>query len=128
MGKFGFGELEFSILKIVRKLGHTTVREAHENLGSEGRYTTIMTVMSRLAEKGELIRNKEGKQYVYWASPSTETSSKGVLSRIKDKIFGGKGAAMVSYLLESDQTISNQELDEIERLIQKRKLESKKNG
>lgn len=125
MRKLGFGELELSILKIIRELGRATVRDIYKSLGSEGSYTTIMTVMSRMADKGELMREKEGKQYIYWVAPQNDSPSKSILQRIQNKVFGGKSAAMVSYLLESDQEISDQDLVEIEKLIQKRKLEKK---
>ena len=125
MRKHGFGELELSILKIIRELGRATVRDIYKSLGSEGSYTTIMTVMSRMADKGELMREKEGKQYIYWVVPQNDSPSKSILQRIQNKVFGGKSAAMVSYLLESDQEISDQDLVEIEKLIQKRKLEKK---
>jgi len=125
MGKLRFGELELSILKIVRELGRVTVRDIYKSLGSEGSYTTIMTVMSRMADKGELMREKEGKQYIYWVDPQNDSPSKNILQRIQDKIFGGKSTAMVSYLLESDEEISDQDLLEIEKLIQKRRAEKK---
>lgn len=125
MRRFNFGELELSILTIVKKMGRATVRDVYEAIGSEGSYTTIMTVMTRLAEKGELLREKEGKQYVYWAAPIPEPSSKNVLRRIQEKIFGGKKLAMVSYLLETEKHISDKELDEIEELIHKRRKENK---
>jgi len=122
--RLGFGELELSILKIVRELGRVTVREVYERLGSEGSYTTVMTVMSRLSDKGELTRQKEGKQYLYWISSQSESSSKGILKRIQDKIFGGKPTALVSYLL-ADEEITDEDLEEIENLIQKRRTEKK---
>lgn len=128
MGKLGFGELELLILKSIRKLGRATVRDVYKSLGSKGSYTTIMTVMSRMADKSELMREKEGKQYVYWMALQNESPSKNILSRIQDKIFGGKKAAMVSYLLEADEEISDKDLAEIEKLIQKRRAETKKHG
>jgi predicted transcriptional regulator len=126
VAKLGFGELELSILKIIKGLGRVTVREVYESLGSEGGYTTIMTVMSRMADKGELMREKEGKQYVYWIVLQNESSSKNILKRIQDKIFGGKSTAMVSYLLDADSEISDKDLEEIEKLIQKRRSEKKR--
>lgn len=126
MAKLGFGELELSILKIVRELGRVSVREVYEKMGSQGGYTTIMTVMSRMADKGELMREKEGKHYVYWIVSQNESSSKNILKRIQDRIFGGKPTAMVSYLLNVEDEISDKDLEEIEKLIQKRRL--KKNG
>lgn len=127
MAKRGFGELELSILKRVRELGRVSVRSIYERLGGQGSYTTIMTVMSRLAEKGELKREKQGKQYVYWIEPQHVPPFKNILKRIQDRIFGGKPLEMMSYLLESDPQISNEELEEIERLIKKRKAQ-KRNG
>lgn len=126
MGKLGFGELELSILQTVQKLGRVTVRDVYTSLGSGGSYTTVMTVMSRMADKGELMREKEGKQYFYWVESTNQAPSKNILQRIQDKIFGGKSIAMVSYLLEADQAISDQELAEIEKLIQKRRSEKKR--
>jgi BlaI family transcriptional regulator, penicillinase repressor len=125
MVKLGFGELELSILKIIRELGKVTVRDVYERLGSGGSYTTIMTVMGRMADKGELMREKDGRQYVYWATLQNESPSKNILKRIQDKIFGGKSTAMVSYLLEADNEISDKDLEEIEKLIQKRRSEKK---
>lgn len=126
MGKLSFGELELSILQTVQKLGRATVRDVYASLGSGGSYTTVMTVMSRMADKGELMREKEGKQYFYWIESTNQAPSKNILQRIQDKIFGGKSTAMVSYLLEADQEISDQELAEIEKLIQKRRSEKKR--
>lgn len=125
MVKLGFGELELSILKTIREHRRVTVREVYEKLGSEGGYTTIMTVMSRMANKGELKREKEGKQYVYWITSQSQSPSKNILKRIQDKIFAGKPIAMVSYLLDADSEISDQDLEEIEKLIQKRRAEKK---
>lgn len=87
MGRLGFGELELSILKMMRELGRATVRDIYKSLGSEGSYTTIMTVMSRMADKGELMREKEGKQYIYWIDPRHDSPSKSILQRIQNKIF-----------------------------------------
>ena len=126
MAKLRFGELELLILNIIRGLGRATVRDVYESLGSEGGYTTIMTVMSRMADKGELMREKEGKQYVYWIVLQNESSSKNILKRIQDKIFGGKPTAMVSYLLDAENEISDKDLEEIEKLIQKRRSEKKR--
>ena len=128
MGKLGFGELELFILKVIRKLGKTSVRDVYEKLPIKGSYTTVMTVMSRLAEKGELLREKEGKHYIYWISSQTSAPSKTILKRIRDKLFGGKGLSMLSYLIETDEEISEQDLKEIEKLIQKRREEQKDHG
>lgn len=127
MGKLGFGELELAILKIVKERGRATVRDVYEALGSEGSYTTVMTVMSRLADKGSLEREKEGKQFVYWMGSEKEGSAAQILHRIQERLFSGNSAAMVSYLLDAGSEISDKELAEIESLIQQKRAK-KANG
>lgn len=121
MEKLAFGELEFSILQIVVKLGRVTVREVYGALGQRRSYTTVMTVMSRLVEKGELKREKVGKQYIYWTSTQSQSSASRLLNRIKNKIFAIKPLALVSYLLENDLEFTEEDFKEIEKLIEKRR-------
>ena len=61
------GELESEIMKIIWERGEITVRDVHDLLAHKRpiAYTTVMTVMSRLARKKLLRRRKSGAQYVY---------------------------------------------------------------
>lgn len=112
-----FGELEFSILKILREKGSATVGDIVKLLGNDSRYTTVMTVMNRLTEKGELYREKKGRQYEYSLDKEGSRRALSLLDRLKEKIFSGKTVSMLSYLLESDDRISDEELEEMEDLI-----------
>ena len=123
MAKLGFGELELSILKIIRELKRVSVREVYEKLESEWSYTTIMTVMSRMVEKTELTREKEGKHYTYWISSKSECSSKTILRRIQNRIFDGNPIAMIDYLINTDNTMSARDLKEIENLIKEKRAQ-----
>lgn len=68
------GPLAAAILREVVARGEATVADVVEGLRrSQGRdhaYTTIMTVMGRLHEKGVLQREHRGRQYVYRPSAS----------------------------------------------------------
>ncbi len=116
-----FGELELAILQIFKDRSKFTVREVLELLDRDDKYTTIMTVMNRLVEKKMLARRRIGLQYEYWIIKSSQTSQPNLLERFKQKIFGGKSASMVSYLLESSSDITNEELAQMEKLIQELK-------
>lgn len=63
-----FGALEAEIMEILWKRGASSVREVLQELGQRRKiaYTTVMTVMARLFEKGVLRRalSEEGA-YVY---------------------------------------------------------------
>ncbi|HEY2054795.1 MAG TPA: BlaI/MecI/CopY family transcriptional regulator [Solirubrobacterales bacterium] len=68
-----FGPLERIVMEVVWEAGEpVAVREVVDRL-NESRteplaYTTVMTVMARLAEKGVLERQKRGRGYIYEAS------------------------------------------------------------
>lgn len=124
MEKRKFGELELCIRKILQKRNRATVHDIVLEI-QDSSYTTVMTVMSRMALKNELLREKCGKQYVYWINPNICPSS--ILSRLQEKLFGGKKASLVSYLLENDEELSSDELVKLEKLILDHK-KRKQNG
>ena len=68
------GPLAAAIVRKVVARGEATVADVVAELGrSQGRdhaYTTIMTVMGRLHDKGVLERERRGRQYVYRPSAS----------------------------------------------------------
>lgn len=128
MTKRAFGELELAILHILKSGKRMTVKEVHQILGEKDKYNTIMTVMSRLAEKKSLARERVGHHYEYWLLP-TQSKSFSFLEQFKKKIFGVKTSEMVNYLIESADDISIEEFNEMEKMLEKARQErkSKKN-
>lgn len=120
MIKRAFGELEMAILNILKSGKRMTVKEVHTILGGEDKYNTIMTVMSRLAEKKVLAREKIGLQYEYWLTPNPQKAPS-FFDKIKKMAFGVKTSAMVSYLIDSAENISEEEFEEMEKLLQEAK-------
>lgn len=69
------GDLERQVFLALRANGRSSVAETVEQLAREGRplaYTTVMTVMTRLWEKGYLFRQRHGKAYLYEARDQGE--------------------------------------------------------
>lgn len=120
MLKRSFGELEQEILHILKSGERMTVKDVHHILGDENKYNTIMTVMSRLAKKGLLARERTGLQHEYWQATSMEKVPS-FLEQFKKKVFGIKTSVMVNYLIESATDISDDDLVEMEKMIEKAK-------
>lgn len=119
------GELELSILEVLRHRGSATVSDVFAVLNDGTCYTTIMTVMSRMVKKGDLQRQKKGRQYEYWMNGQVTKKSRTLVNRLTEKVFGGRVLSMVSYLLESSEGLSDQELEEMENLIRAERLARK---
>jgi predicted transcriptional regulator len=123
MTKRAFGELESEILYILKSGTRKTVKEVHKELGGQDNYNTVMTVMSRLANKNKLAREKNGLQYEYWiVDPSTSYT---FFEKVREKFFGAKTSVIVSHLIESADDLTDQDLDEMEKLLNKRRSSNK---
>ncbi len=118
MIKRAFGELESQILYILKSGQKKTVKEVQLILGNGDNYNTVMTVMSRLAEKKQLQREKCGLQYLYWITASSIQTFP-ILDRIKQKLLGVKTSMLVSHLIETADDLSTEDLIEMEQLLQR---------
>lgn len=118
MAKRSFGELENTILRIIKSHGRMTVSQVHKIVGQQNSYNTIMTVMLRLSNKKILAREKVGSSYEYWLLTSSEKIPS-FIEQLKQKVFGIKTSELVSYLLDAADEISDEELAEMEKLVAK---------
>lgn len=92
MRRLRLGELEFAIMDFVWKQAKlVTVPDVHEHLLKSRKlaYTSTMTVMSRLFEKGLLNRREDRRPYAYWAKVGRDDYSAdlmmGVLAEVRDR-------------------------------------------
>ena len=115
-GKLTNAELE--IMHVVWDLEGGTVRQVHEILNQQRplAYTTEMTMMNILEEKGHLTRRKEGRAYCYEpVRPKSQVIS-GMVDDFVGRVFEGSAAPLVVSLVK-EKKISKKDLDEIARMI-----------
>ncbi|OFW32002.1 MAG: hypothetical protein A2074_08335 [Candidatus Aquicultor primus] len=120
----GLGELEADIMRVVWELGGATVKDVFEELYPDKHlaYTTIMTVMSRLANKNVLKQDRSGTAYMYTPNVSQEDMANAMITQVVDKVMGGRVAPILSFLLNKGD-IDVKELDRIKQAIQDKKKE-----
>lgn len=119
------GDLEADIMELCWQRDISSVREIHEMLeqGREIAYTTVMTVMGRLADKGILRKEREGKQYLYAPAVSKEEFSQTMFMSLMKGFKADFGAQALAFFVEN-LTEDNETLDELERLIQEKRKQS----
>ena len=109
---------ELEVLQVLWERGPCTVREVMGVLNHSRRraYTSVMSLMNVMDEKGLLRREPKGRAFVY----KTRTTRKKTLSRmvadLLRRAFEGSASAMVAHLLEQTK-LSEDELDEIRKTI-----------
>lgn len=112
------GETEMEVLHHVWDLGEATVSDVRGRIleDREVAYTTIMTVMKKLAEKGYLDYHKDGRSYVYQPAQTPTEVQHSLLHRLMEKVFQGSPSALVQTLVQREN-LSEAERTEIKALI-----------
>lgn len=113
------GDLEAEIMEEVWARGACTVRDVYEGLRLRKRiaYTTVMTVMSRLADKGLLAKDRDGAAFVYRPSVSKDEFRQGVAAEVITGLLDGFGKEVVSQLVSQADRADPEILAELERAI-----------
>lgn len=100
------GELEGAIMDILWRRNEVTVREVADELNQTRSlaYTTVLTVMGRLVEKGLLTQHKTGRAHLYRPSMSREAYAAEVAGQVIRSLvedFGDIALAQFSQELDN---------------------------
>ena len=106
------GPLEARILNVIwsSKKRPLTVREVHELLGKNSKlaYTTVMTTMNRLYEKGLLDREvksgKGGLLYTYWPKMEKEDFERNAIQNVLGNLIDKFGEKVTTCFVEQMST------------------------
>jgi predicted transcriptional regulator len=96
----GLSRLELQCMKVIWLNRATTVAEVQQCLSPLRplAYTTVLTVLDRLAKKGAVSRVKRGKAHVYEPALSFETSRDEAIAGLVDFYFQGSAEKLIDYL------------------------------
>jgi BlaI family penicillinase repressor len=92
--------LELDCMNTLWPMGQGTVREIRDRLAPRRprAYTTIMTIMDRLARKGIVERRKVGRAYMYRPNLSAEEARGHALDQVIENFFAGSKEALLAQL------------------------------
>lgn len=111
---------EFDVMKVLWRLGRASVAEVRaehaRTYGSDLAYTTVMTLLGRMAAKGAVKVDKKKQPFVYRAAFRRETVLRVRLRQFVDTVFDGNVDSLVLHLVEGE-SLSLDELREIEAKI-----------
>jgi len=109
---------ELEVLQVLWEHGPSTVREVMTAL--DGRrpraYTSVMSLMNVMAEKGLLRSKPQGRAFVYSARVSRDMVQSRIVSDLLGRVFDGSASTLVLHLLKQSKT-DPQEIEEIRKAI-----------
>lgn len=112
------GPLQMQILGLLAEDAGLGVAEVQQRLASSGHevaYTTVMTVLSRLYERGLVRRERDGKRYLYQSLKRTARAKTRILQRVHRALFKEGRLAPIAALVEGE--LSRSELEQLRQLI-----------
>jgi BlaI family penicillinase repressor len=113
---------ELEIMRIV--WGHdgpVPVRTVYEELRERRpiAYTTVMTSMRTLEQKGYLSATQQDRAYFYRAARPKQQVIRTMVREFVDRVFNGSAGPLVAHLVEDDR-LSQQDLREITRMMDRK--------
>lgn len=124
---------ELAIMKVVWRLGTATVRDVHDVLRRERRedlaYTTVLTMMRILEQKGALSKAQDGDSRAHRYRPvrTQRQVMRSMVREFVDRVFDGAAEPLVAHLV-SDRRLSASDRDEIRRLLDAKDAKDDKEG
>lgn len=120
---------ELKILRVLWKLGPSTVREVHEEIGRGERlsYTTVLKQLQIMTGKGLVERDTEARAHVYRPVRSELQTQREMLGDFMSRVYDGSPSRLVMQALGMSRPASAEELDEIDSLVRKLRRQSRGN-
>jgi predicted transcriptional regulator len=119
-----FTDRELDVMSVLWDLDSATVAEVREQLADDLAYTTVLTVLRTLEQKGYVGHTGEGRAHRYRPLVKRETAGRSALRRLVDKVFDGSPEMLLTNLV-SDKNLTDEELRRLRRLLQGRLRERK---
>jgi len=109
-------------MKVVWELGNATVKEVCDTMSQTKTiaYTTILTLMGILEEKGALIHTRSGRAFVYSPVLSRQQATRNQVRDVIARFFDGKPEGLIEDILENESIAADQ-INAVKNLVESRK-------
>src|SRR6185503_6915385 len=113
---------ELEIMKIVWSRDEVTVRDVYKELLERRSiaYTTVMSEMKTLEQKGYLKTKQHERAYLYRPAQPKNQVIKAMVKEFVERVFNGSAQPLVAHLVE-DEHLTESDLREISRMMGKKK-------
>lgn len=117
--EISFTDRELDVMAVLWERGGSTVAEVRDALADELAYTTVLTVLRTLEDKGRVDHVEEGRAHRYHALVEREAAGESAVRRITRKLFAGRPELLLTGLV-SDEEITPDELRRMRALLDAR--------
>ena len=114
-----FTDRELDVMAVLWERGNATVTEVRERLPDDLAYTTVLTVLRTLEEKGHVEHRGEGKAHLYFPLVERRVAGRSALARLIDTVFNGSPELLLTQLV-TERELTDEQLKRLRRLMDAR--------
>ncbi len=114
---------EYDVMQVLWVQGSATVAEVQGHLSDSLAYTTVLTVLRTLADKGFVVHSEEGRAHRFHPTVAEQDAQQGATKRLLSRVFSGSPERLLTHLV-SDQALSKDQLRRIRTMLDERLAES----
>lgn len=117
--EIAFTDRELDLMKVLWERGPSTVAEVRDALEDDLAYTTVLTLLRVLEEKGRVGHTEEGRAHRYHPLVERHAAGSSALRRLTRKLFRGSPELLLTQLVE-DRGLTGDELRRMRQLLDER--------
>src|SRR3954453_5960120 len=107
---------EADVMRVLWDRGPSVVTEVKEHLADELAYTTVLTILRTLAQKGYVKHEEEGRVHRYFAAVKAEAARKSALQHLTGKLFKGSTELLFTHLVD-DKKLTKEQIQRMRDLL-----------
>ena len=111
-----FTDRELDVMSVLWDAGSATVAQVRERLSDDLAYTTVLTVLRTLEQKGYVRHTGEGRAHRYRPLVKRAAAGRSALRRLVDKVFDGSPELLLTQLVY-DRNLGDEELRRLRKLL-----------
>ena len=107
---------EADVMQVLWDHGPSVVNEVKEKLADDLAYTTVLTILRTLEQKGYVKHGEEGRVHRYFAAVKETAARKSALQHLTGKLFKGSAELLFTHLV-ADQKLTKEQIERMRALL-----------
>jgi predicted transcriptional regulator len=117
--EIAFTDRELDIMDVLWERGASTVAEVQKSLSDDLAYTTVLTILRTLEDKGHLAHEEEGRAYRYYPLVERSQAGQSAVQRLMRKLFRGSPEMLLTHLV-SQRGLTREQLESMRQMLDER--------
>ena len=107
---------EADVMQVLWDHGPSVVSEVKDRLADDLAYTTVLTILRTLEQKGYVKHEEVGRVHRYFASVREDAARKSALQHLTGKMFKGSAELLFTHLV-ADRKLSKDQIERMRELL-----------